>query len=146
MLLHIAYCEFFFLLCIKNIAVVQRHINRSVIIIYLFIELKATNANDILFFLQTFYTLMNLFLFAFIICNFGENVTSHFTDLSNEIYNLSWYLYPPKIQYSIKLLMLHLQQPIYIEGFAGIRCTHGTYMKVRCSFIECFSNNNLFSY
>lgn len=73
---------------------------------------------------------MHLFLFGFVVCNFGESVTSHYTDLSNKIYNLSWHLCPLKFQRSVKLMMFNTQQPIYIEGFAGLRCTHETYKKV----------------
>lgn len=74
--------------------------------------------------------LVRLFLLGFVICNFGENVTSHYSDLNNEIYNLSWHLCSLKMQHSVKIMMFNAQQPIYIEGFPKLRCTHETYTKV----------------
>lgn len=67
---------------------------------------------------------------CYVLCNLGEDVASHHTDLSNEIYNLSWHLYPMQMQHSMILMMLNSQQSIYIKGFATFDCSRDTFKRV----------------
>lgn len=99
------------------------------------------NTNNIEFFNQGAHTMIIWLYMCFILCNFGQDVTSHYSDLTNEIYNLSWQLYALEMRHS---MILNSQQSIYIEGFGKRHCTRDTFKKV--IFLKICSTKSKFEY
>lgn len=78
------------------------------------------------------------FFHIYIFCQFGEIVTGEFMELSEVIYQLDWYTFPPEIQRTLTTLLINAQQPVYFMGFGNIICTCETYKKVNFNFFFIF--------
>lgn len=91
-------------------------------------------------FLKGFINLAITMLMSFLLCNYGENVTSHYSDLSDLIYQMSWLSCPLKVQNSFKLMIMNSQKLIDLEGFARFQCNHDTFKKVFCCIVDCRIN------
>lgn len=68
----------------------------------------------------------------FLLCNYGERVTTSYVTLNEQIYEKSWYLCPCEIQRYFIPVLLAAQQPVYLEGFARINCSLETFKRVSC--------------
>lgn len=68
-------------------------------------------------------------LFAF--CYYGNKATEGFEDLSDDIYQLDWDVYPPNVPKKLQLMIAISQETIYVEGYFGTRCTRVIFQKVR---------------
>lgn len=66
----------------------------------------------------------------YVFCHFGDELTGRFIDLNKKIYEQDWHLYPLKLQKNFRVMMMVTQNPVYIRGFASIKCTHESYKKV----------------
>lgn len=63
-------------------------------------------------------------------CHIGNNVTQHFEDVENTVYELSWHLLPPKMQQNLPTMIAVAQRDVFIRGIANIRCTRDVFKKV----------------
>lgn len=70
------------------------------------------------------------FTAIFLICEFGENVTSRFNGLNNAIWQCNWYSFSIDIQRMLPLIIQAMQQPIFLQGSRYILCIRETFKKV----------------
>lgn len=87
--------------------------------------------------------IMALMPFLFLLCYIGENVTTSYLDLTDKIFQLSWYMCPVKVQKYIPFMMLHGQKEIYFRSFGSLDCTLDTFKRVRIRNCE-LAKNQLF--
>lgn len=66
----------------------------------------------------------------YMLCNFGEDVTTTSRILDDTVYSMSWYLCPAEIQRYFLLTIMVTQKPLYIVGFARLNCTRETFKNV----------------
>lgn len=67
---------------------------------------------------------------CFFLCNFGEQVASHYFDLSDAIYNIPWRLCQLETKKLLIPMIIISRKPVYLEGFAQLQCSRETYKKV----------------
>lgn len=70
----------------------------------------------------------------FVICNFGDEVTSHFDSINYEAYQCDWYLFNSKMQKHLHLMIHMTQNEVYIVNFGQVHCTRQIYSSVRLCF------------
>lgn len=70
------------------------------------------------------------FTCMFIICEFGENVSTSFDEINDSIDALDWYLYPNGTQRYLPTLILQSQQPVLITGYANILFNRDAFKRV----------------
>ncbi|XP_031622113.1 odorant receptor 94b-like [Contarinia nasturtii] len=73
-----------------------------------------------------FWTYIDLFM----VCYFGEELTTAFEELTNEIYRCEWNLFPNCVQRILPIVLQISQQPVQIKGFASFVCSRDTFKKV----------------
>lgn len=66
---------------------------------------------------------------CFFLCNFGEDVSNRFIILSDLIYLKSWHLCTLEEQKLFTFMILIAQKPVYMTGFANLRCSRETFKK-----------------
>lgn len=70
------------------------------------------------------------FMVIFLLCNYGEQVTSEIEEIHDNLYDCDWYLFPIKEQRMMQLILVTAQQPINLQGFGNILLTRDTFKKV----------------
>lgn len=85
---------------------------------------------DPVLFIRGCINVITMLIFCFLPCNFGEDVTTHYADLADTTYGMSWHLVPLELQSSFKIMIMITQKPIQLDGFAGLKCTRDTYKEV----------------
>lgn len=66
----------------------------------------------------------------YVLCYFGESVTTTSGVLDATVYSKSWYLCPVDTQRYFSIFMMLAQKPLFIEGFARLNCTRETFKQV----------------
>lgn len=85
--------------------------------------------------------------FLSLICLVGENVTTVYLELKDSIYNISWFMWPVRMQQYMVPMLMHADKPITFESFGSLNCSHDTFKKVafsalhRDAFIHMFDRN-----
>lgn len=69
-----------------------------------------------------------MWIFGF--CYFGDRVTSALGDIQEAVYLCDWYSFPLGVQNYVPSILLIAQQPVYMSGFAALRCTMQTFETV----------------
>lgn len=69
-------------------------------------------------------------VFSYLICFFGDEVTTHFEDVNESIYLCDWYLFPLIMQKSLPPMMILAQKSLYIGNFGPVHCTRDTFKNV----------------
>lgn len=92
--------------------------------------------------------------FFFTSCNFGENVTTAFSDNNESIYKISWYKCSVTEQkYLIPMIMM-AEKPFHLAIFAEVDCTRDTFKRVtmepmhlaKLAMISMRNSMNFFSF
>lgn len=66
----------------------------------------------------------------YVFCHFGNHLTQRFSDLGDSVYQLDWYMLPSDLQKDLSIFLPLAQKDIFLEGYAGVRCTCQVFMKV----------------
>lgn len=66
----------------------------------------------------------------YLLCRFGENVTTALNKLDYSVYERSWYLYPLEFRQYVVFMMMAAQKPIYFEGVARLQCSRADFKLV----------------
>lgn len=90
-------------------------------------SLSNGNTNGII---HSFFLIVVIVNYTFIYCYVGDRLTSKFEHLGQSIYEIKWQLLPPILQKSIQLMILSTQRPVYMDSFAGLRCTRQVFEMV----------------
>lgn len=91
---------------------------------------KGLQTNDNMVILSALSIVLAWLPFFYWICNFGENLTTRFAVMNDKIYDMSWHLYPPKLQKYVVLIIMMAQKPVYARGFAWVTCSRETFKSV----------------
>lgn len=59
------------------------------------------------------------FLVILLLCNFGEQVSSEFELIYNDVYDCDWYTFPIEIQRMVLLIMVSSEKPAVFQGFGN---------------------------
>lgn len=87
-------------------------------------------SNDIVAIAKPFSCIVNMIAVIYLICEFGERVTSGFSELSGEMYDVLWYLYPTNEQKSFILMIQNANKPAYVEGYF-VQSTRDSFKRVK---------------
>lgn len=67
-------------------------------------------------------------VFAF--CELCQRVTDAFAEIADELKMLDWYRFPQEIQRMLPIILLGIEQPVFIECFGSISGLRETFKKV----------------
>lgn len=70
------------------------------------------------------------FVSMFLVCELGEQISTRFEDINDDIYQMDWYLFPMKLQRHMPLILQVSQQPVGIRGFGNFAVSRETFKKV----------------
>lgn len=71
----------------------------------------------------------------FSICEIGERVSGAFDEINDVFDEVNdWYMLPFELQKMLPVVVMSVQQPIYLECFGSISCTRDTFKRVRRRF------------
>lgn len=70
------------------------------------------------------------FALIFIYCEFGERVSTGFSELNDAINQFNWYTFPIEIQRDLPIVMIFAQEPVVVSGFGNIACVRLTFKSV----------------
>ena len=76
--------------------------------------------------MQIGYTFGTLFAY----CEFGERVTHQFNQFNEHFCNCDWYLFPIEIKRIFLIVLVGIQDPVIIQGYAITVCTRDAFKKV----------------
>lgn len=65
-----------------------------------------------------------------LMCVFGEMVTTAFGELNETVYELSWHLWPIKLQKHVPVILIKTQKPVTFKGLFTMDCSRDTFKKV----------------
>lgn len=68
------------------------------------------------------------------ICYVGEGVRTKYLQLNDAIYDVSWYLYPVKLEKLVPLMLMHAEKPAKFESVGGLDCSLETLKTVTTSY------------
>lgn len=67
--------------------------------------------------------LMITYVWLFVLCYFGDQVTSAFENLHESIYMCDWHLFPLELKKYITPMLLLAHENVYMHGFYEFDCT-----------------------
>lgn len=70
------------------------------------------------------------FAAMFLLCEYGQMVTTRFEKIDELVYQMDWHSFPDEIQRMLPTLINNTQQPIIISGFANVEYTRETFDSV----------------
>lgn len=86
----------------------------------------------------------------FLFCNSGQEVSTAFEEINDEIYQCNWQEFPLKIQRMFPIIMIVAQGPVYIESTGSFVCNRETFNKVNkinnFRFVKIFIKVNIILY
>lgn len=87
-------------------------------------------------------TMVQLLLFDFLICEFGERLSSKYEMFHKKLHECNWYSLPIEIQRMYLIFMAHTQQTPNISCYGNFTCTPNTFKKVifKKNDVCCFNN------
>lgn len=71
-----------------------------------------------------------VFFWLFFFCNFGDNVTNRFLDVSDDLYGVAWHLLPLDMKKQFPMMISLSQKEIYVRGVGNANCTRELFMQV----------------
>lgn len=75
--------------------------------------------------------LLYAFGVLFIFCEMGEQISSTFGEVEDEMYRMDWHLFPIKTQKMMLIVVVNAQQPVKIMGFGNIPAIRPTMKTVK---------------
>lgn len=91
---------------------------------------------DIMGLVQIIIILISHTLSQYLFCHFGDRVTQRFEEIGDALYNISWYLLPPKVQKHLPVAIANAQKRVYVQGCADIRSNKELFRKVGFSLAQ----------
>lgn len=76
--------------------------------------------------LRLFWSIFLIFLF----CNYGQEVSTSFEELSDEFYQYDWSKYPHKIRSTLPTIIIMAQKPVFMQASGNSVCTRDMFKKV----------------
>lgn len=70
----------------------------------------------------------------FLLCEYGQMVSTRFEEVDEKIYQSDWHLFPRQIQRMLPTIINNTQQPVIITGFANVEYTRETFDSVSFHF------------
>lgn len=70
------------------------------------------------------------FASMFLLCEYGQMVTTRFEDIDEAVYQSEWHSFPDKIQRILPTIINNTQQPVIISGFCDVEYTRETFDSV----------------
>lgn len=61
--------------------------------------------------------------YIFVVCFFGDSVTTRFAEIGDTICECNWYEFPLNIQKMLLTMLIVAQKPVYIQGLRDTHCT-----------------------
>ena len=101
----------------------------NVFVIFLLLLLKSdysSPAELIGLLMQIGYTFGSLFAY----CEFGERVTHQFNQFNENFCNCDWFSFPIEMQRIYLLVLVGVQDPVIIRGYAHTVCTRDAFKRV----------------
>lgn len=76
--------------------------------------------------------MMILWTFAtiFLYCEFGDNVSSRFSEINDAVYTCDWHLFKFECQKILPIVLVAAQERVVIKGFGNIGFTRDKFQKV----------------
>lgn len=70
------------------------------------------------------------FASMFLLCEYGQMVTTRFEDIDEAIYQCEWHSFPDKVQRILPTIINNTQQLVIISGFCDVQYTRETFDSV----------------
>lgn len=70
------------------------------------------------------------FASMFLLCEYGQMVTTRFEDIDEAVYQSEWHSFPDKIQRILPTIINNTQQLVIISGFCDVQYTRETFDSV----------------
>lgn len=74
-------------------------------------------------------------------CDLGERLSNSYSGIMKKIEQFEWYLFAIELQKILPIIMIAAQQPVEIECFGSISCSHETFKKVKFGHTNHSKNN-----
>lgn len=87
------------------------------------------NVNPIEIFRPAFVVFWSIVI-VFVDCECGERLAQQFNEIDTEYSQSKFYFFPVDLQRMYLILMLDIQQPVYIRGYGNIVCTRDFFKEV----------------
>lgn len=97
---------------------------------FLFYLVQSQNKGNVLELMKPLFLIFWSFAVTFLICNFGEDVTTKFIMCDRAMYECQWYRFPNEVQKMLPIIMISTQSPLIFRGFANVFCTRETFKRV----------------
>lgn len=97
-----------------------------------FVEFQADFKTDSVVLLISVVELCYGLCVVFICCELGERASNTFTEINDEIDQLSWYLFPIKIKRQLPFILIYTQTSVDLTFFGSMSCSRENFKKV-CS-------------
>lgn len=68
--------------------------------------------------------------FLLIPCELGTRMSNSFIEITHEIEQLNWYLFPIEAQKILPIIVIIVQEPVMIQCFGSISCARETFKNV----------------
>lgn len=99
-----------------------------------FFNLFQTHTANLVMYLITIFETIYSFGMTFFCCELGQQITNVFAECSAAVEELDWFLFSPKIQRMLPIIMSFAQQPTVFYCFGSISSSRDTFKRVR---IDC---------
>lgn len=83
-----------------------------------------------------FWSVFPIYLFS----DLGEDVSNHFYELNDTIYQSEWYAFPIEVQRMLPILLMTTQKQVVPRGFGNLLCIRESFKKVTTSFLPLHVN------
>lgn len=81
--------------------------------------------------------------FCIWLCSVGENITTSFSNLNEQIYGVSWHKSPVNIQKYILPMIIASQPAVGFRGFFAMGYSHDTFKRVGLCFNSLLFNQKI---
>lgn len=71
----------------------------------------------------------------FLICNYGEKVSTAFDNLNETVYGMKWHMCPNDLQKYLVMMLASLQQPVVMKGVFSLDSSRSTFKRVSFALI-----------
>lgn len=111
----------------------------------IFFVLQLIAIGDYARLVHTMNPIVFLSFWFYLFCDSGNQLMHRFENVADDVFmDVNWYLMPTQMQKCVPMMIAAGQKKVYLQGFAGTRCTREVFMKVRSS--NCFNQKrNIYS-
>lgn len=78
----------------------------------------------------TMAAILTWLILLLLLCNFGEKTANALDSMHPAIYDIPWEVCPVKFQKKVSFMLRSAQSPIYLKGFASIKCSRELFKQV----------------